>query len=126
MSESAHESIEDYLKHEDCLPLYRVVLDVTCPCELDYEDWAKPMRMSAGQLCLRETGRYGKETIYYAVESGDRMRAVAVGDGDSEVWAQSPPEAINWLRDALREPEDLYPVLRERTPFDPVDGDHDG
>lgn len=117
------ESVEDYLRGEDdCKALYGVVMDMTDPERLDYEDWAVPLKLAGGRLCLREIGRYHDETIYYTVE-GDRMRAVAVGnDGTGgETWARTPPEAVNWLRDALEDPDNLSVVLRERTPFEPLE-----
>lgn len=126
------ESVEDYLEHADfldtveCAALRGVVMDSVEPDALDYEDWATPLKLSGGRLCLREIGRYHDETIYYTCE-GDRMRAVAIeNDGThGKTWARDPPEAVNWLRDALEDPDNLSVVLRERTPFEPLDGGYD-
>lgn len=117
------ESVEDYLKGDERIALLGVVMDVVDPHELSYEDWSTPLKLSGGRLCLREIGRYHDETIYYTCE-GDRLRAVAVGNDGThgKTWALDPPEAVNWLRDALEDPDNLSVVLRERTPFDPLDG----
>lgn len=97
--------------------LLGVMYGITDPRLLGYEDWALPMKLSGGKVCIREINRYNDSTTYYVVE-GDRMRAVSVGIDQSETWAEYPTEAVNWLRDAIRSPERLFPVHRSETPFE--------
>jgi hypothetical protein len=83
---------------------------------LDYEDWASPMRVSGGEVCL--VAAFARGTIWWTVDHGDRMRARLEGRfGDDEV---ELAEAVGMLRAAMQE-DVLEPILVDETPFEEAD-----
>lgn len=80
--------------------------------DLSYEDWANPMKLTGGRVCLRVKDEDISEPAYLCWHRDDTFR-MQVGNGLFKDLVRP-----SWLVEKMsRESITIEPVLREDTPF---------
>jgi len=79
---------------------------------LDYEDWVRPMKLTAGRVCLNV-----QRPSYSSWVSYEKGGELVYTKGTKSKYTVVGPRAISWFKDDLDSGRTITPVLREDTPF---------
>ena len=107
------ETVADRLRAAyDCWPLLRAVEGRRPWHELTREDWVRPLKLTGGRVCLRETHPKSDERAWFTVRS-DTLVFRDTGGND-----HTAMQAIEDLHYAMNSSSiRLRPVVIEETPF---------
>jgi len=118
----ADETVADVLREvcdDECWKMIDLVeMPEMAQPEMDYEDWAQPLKLTGGRVCLQVSHDWF--TGFVTVDHGDRLVYRMGGKSPFTVYGV---EAVATFQLALDAGLAIEPVLREETPFGEVADD---